>query len=305
MPVSSVCLRAPAKVNLFLEIRRRRPDRFHELSTLFQQISLCDELSVSAQSSSDPEAETRLRCPGSRLSAGPDNLVLRAVRTFHQRVPWKERYSIFLKKRIPVGAGLGGGSSDAAAALKACWRLETGGALARFPWRRFLPEAKRLGADVSFFLRGGTAEAGGIGDRLTPLPGRFWGRSSARFVLIFPRVFLSTKWVYERLRFPLTKQRSSHRLKQLIRAGRPVAEWCSLLYNRLEEVVLPRVPAVRRAKRALMSAGCAAALMSGSGSAVFGILATEREGRFVAKRVRSSRWDVFLAAPVGEHFGEA
>jgi 4-diphosphocytidyl-2-C-methyl-D-erythritol kinase len=293
----TVRLAAPAKVNLFLEVLRRRPDGYHELSSLFQQVSLADELSFAARASDAPERETRLRCPGSRLPAGPDNLVLKAVRAFHREIPWKKAYDIALRKRVPVGAGLGGGSSDAAAAFKACWRLSGGG---HFPWRRFVPAAKTVGADVPFFLRGGLAEAGGIGDRLTPLPARKRALAGARFVVIFPRVFVSTKWVYERLRFPLTKRRSNHKLKRLLRAGRPPAEWAPHLFNRLEEVVLPRVPAVRRAKRALTQAGCAAALMSGSGSAVFGVVGSEREAQAAIRRVRSSSWDVYLASPLGD-----
>lgn len=296
--MTSIRLAAPAKVNLFLEILRRRPDGYHEISTLFQQISLADELAVAARASDSPETETRLRCPGSRLPAGADNLVLKAVRAFHRVVPWRKRYDIVLRKRVPVGAGLGGGSSDAAAAFRACWSLASG--RRPFPWKRFVSAAKTVGADVPFFLRGGLAEGGGIGDRLTPLPSARTGRAAARFVVIFPRVFISTKWVYQRLRFPLTKRHSNHKLKRLLRAGRPPAEWVPYLFNRLEDVVLPRVPAVRRAKRALTQAGCAAALMSGSGSAVFGVVGTEREAQAVVRRVRSSSWDVYLASPLGD-----
>ncbi|HRY30318.1 MAG TPA: 4-(cytidine 5'-diphospho)-2-C-methyl-D-erythritol kinase [Elusimicrobiota bacterium] len=294
--VRRVRLEACAKVNLFLEIVRRRPDGYHELKTLFQEISLGDTLEVAASPSAtpvDPEKgiET-FRCVGAALPTDNGNLVSRAIRAFRGDGPWDRRYRLVLRKKIPVGAGLGGGSSDAAAALRACWHLDGNGRRA-FPWERYVPLAARLGADVPFFLRGGLAEASGIGDRLTllrPPSRRLW------FVLIFPRVFVSTKWVYQRLRFPLTKHRSWRRLKTHILRGRPAREWAPLLFNRLEEVVVPRVPAVRKAKEALRQAGCLTSLMSGSGSAVFGPVESEKHGKDVLGRVRSGAWDAWLVS---------
>ncbi|MBI4397327.1 MAG: 4-(cytidine 5'-diphospho)-2-C-methyl-D-erythritol kinase [Elusimicrobia bacterium] len=300
--MNDVRLRACAKVNLFLEILGRRPDGYHELSTLFQEISLADELTVERDPRLTAE-DYRLACSDPALSAGPDNLVAKAFRAFQAR-PSKtpgEGYRFTLKKRIPVGAGLGGGSSDAAAALKAMWRLGTGRPLSDFPWRRFVPLARRLGADVSFFLRGGLSEARGVGEVLKPVlvkpaPGRpvppVW------MVLVFPRVFVQTKWVYQRLRFPLTKFRSIRTLKVSLSQGRPVHEWAPFIYNRLEDVVLPRVPAVARAKKALMQAGCRASLMSGSGSSVFGLVDSSRIGKRVMEKLRSSEWNTWLVRSV-------
>jgi 4-diphosphocytidyl-2-C-methyl-D-erythritol kinase len=283
-------LLAPAKINLFLEILGRRRDGYHTLSSLFQEISLADELTVSLS----PERSVSLACKGADLPLGADNLAVRAAQAFQGRFGRrpKEGYKILLKKRIPVGAGLGGGSSDAAAVLKACWRLRTGKPLMQFPWRSFLPLSRRLGADVSFFLRGGSAHVEGIGHRIRPLaePKK---AAPAWFVLIFPRVSVSTKWVYQNLRFPLTNQRSIHKLKKGVLSGHAVSSWAPYLFNRLEEVVLPRVPVVARAKKALIQAGCRAALMSGSGSSVFGLGETEAKCREIAGRLRSDSWDIW------------
>jgi 4-diphosphocytidyl-2-C-methyl-D-erythritol kinase len=276
---------APAKVNLFLEVHRRRPDGYHTLTTLFQEISLADRLSVS-----------RARGPGFTLSCSDpslpvdgNNLVLRAAALFDGASGRKplEGAAFRLLKRVPVGAGLGGGSSDAAAALKALWRL-SGGAASRFPADRFGGATRKLGADVSFFLRGGRAKAGGIGHDLAPMPARgtYW------FVLVFPRVFVSTPWAYKRLRFPLTKRRSSLKLETMLGAARPAEEWANLLFNRLEEAVLPRVPAVREARNALLGAGSRAALMSGSGSSVFGVVDSPSHARRVAAAL-PRKWDVW------------
>lgn len=289
MTPRSVVLSAPAKINLFLEILGRRPDGYHRLSTIFQEISLADALTARADPAL-PSGEFRLECPGSDLPVGPDNLVLRAARAFPADRGPTDGCRFVLKKRIPVGAGLGGGSSDAAAALKAIWRL-SGGAAGGFPRATFAPVARRLGADVPFFLAGGRAKAGGIGDRLTLFPD---SKTPYWFVLVFPRVFVSTREVYERLRFPLTKRRTSLKLEKMLAAGRPSREWAPLIFNRLEEAVLDRVPAVREARAALVGAGCRTALMSGSGSSVFGVVDSSAHGRRVLRDLPRGKWDVWL-----------
>lgn len=282
----SVAVPAPAKINLFLEVLNRRPDGYHTLSTIFQQISLADRLEAVKGGTEDG-----LVCPGSDLTVGPDNLVLRAAAGFRTKVPLAGGVRFRLVKRVPVGAGLGGGSSDAAAALKALWRL-SGGAAARFPAARFKPVTTRLGADVTFFLKGGRAKAGGIGHDLRALPVR--ERTPYTFVLVFPRTFVSTPWAYKNLRFPLTKRRTSLRLEKMLSAARPAEEWAPLLFNRLEEAVLPHVPAVREARNALQRAGSRAALMSGSGSSVFGVVDSPAHGKRVAAGLPRGKWDVWI-----------
>jgi 4-diphosphocytidyl-2-C-methyl-D-erythritol kinase len=277
---------APAKINLFLEVMGRRPDGYHTLSTIFQEISLADRLTVRPDLGS-PGGTFRLSVKGAELPADGNNLVLRAAEAFHKMVPVESGRRILLEKRIPMGAGLGGGSSDAAATLKALWTL-SGRAPGAFPPRRFLPAARRLGADVPFFLMGGRAWGRGIGDRLTPLPVR--ERKPYYFVLVSPETPVPTPWVYKHLRFPLTKRRTSLTLQKMLRAARPAAEWAPMLFNRLEEVVLPRVPAVREARAALERAGCRAALMSGSGSSVFGVVDSPSQGRRVLSALPRGRW---------------
>jgi 4-diphosphocytidyl-2-C-methyl-D-erythritol kinase len=291
--VKGLSLQAPAKINLFLEILGRRADGYHTLSTIFQQVSLGDRLS--ARKTSDPGFS--LTCSDPSLSAGPDNLVLRAASLFQEKfgAPASGGVRFHLAKEVPVGAGLGGGSSDAAAALKALWRLKTGGAWKRFPAKDFRPLTRRLGADVTFFLSGGRAKAGGIGHDLRPLSSR--GKTPYWFVLVFPRVFVSTPWVYKNLRFPLTKKHSGLRLEKMLTAARPASEWAPLLFNRLEEVVFPKVPAVRAAREALFQAGCRAALMSGSGSSVFGVVDSALHGRRVLAGLPRG-WEAWLVRSV-------
>ncbi|MBL0349816.1 MAG: 4-(cytidine 5'-diphospho)-2-C-methyl-D-erythritol kinase [Elusimicrobia bacterium] len=277
---------APAKINLFLEIFRRRSDGYHTLSTLFQEISLADTL----RARPDPSGGPRLFCSFPGLTATDDNLVVRAARAFAAEDPKAVPLRFDLAKKIPLGAGLGGGSSDAAAALKAQWFFTRGDR--PFPEKRFRLPARRLGADVPFFLRGGLAEGRGVGEKLEFLMPR---RPAVRhFVLVYPRVFSSTPDAYRALRFPLTKRRSGLKLKRALIDGAPARLWAPELFNRLEEAVLPRLPAVAKARRALEQSGCLAARMSGSGSSVFGVVETPAQGRAVLRRLSREPWDLWL-----------
>lgn len=301
-PLRAMTLTSPAKINLFLEILGRRPDGYHRISTLFQEISLADTLRVRVGSADRMTLATDL--PG--LKTDESNLVLRAAEAFKKQFPNTPHLSFFLKKRIPMGAGLGGGSSNAATALHAAWVLTRGGGRRGFASQGYtesraqtqtlLPLAKSLGADVPFFLRGGVASAGGVGDRLTyysPSPFRRY-----TFVLIFPRVFSSTPEAYRALQFPLTKRRFRHKLTRALRAGAEPSVWSRWLFNRLEEVVLPRLRPVGLAKKALLQAGCLNALMSGSGSSVFGVVNSVAQGRRVIDQLRHESWDFWLVSSV-------
>lgn len=278
---------SPAKINLFLEILERRPDGYHTLDSVFQEISLADRLWAAPRADGD----VMLSCDDPSLPVDERNLVRRAAAAWSDaRGPVGVTFR--LKKQIPVGAGLGGGSGNAATALRALNAL-TGG---RAPERTLRALARGLGADVPFFLRGGLARARGIGELLMPLPAR--RRAPRWFVLVFPRVFSSTAEAYRALRFPLTAPRSCLRLTRALRAGEPPRLWASWLFNRLEEVVVPRLAPVAEAKRALVAAGALTALMSGSGSSVFGPVNDAAHGRRVKAALPRSVGDVWLVRSV-------
>ncbi len=274
---------AYAKVNLHLDVGPRRKDGYHDLRTLFQQISLHDTLALSLA-----DGPTTLAVEPAGLPTGPDNLVVRALESLRTELRTKKGFAAKLTKRVPVGAGLGGGSADAAAALLGGWALLKG--RGRMPSPKRLPPilpklARKLGADVPFFLQGGTAWGEGIGEKLTPVPGcpKRW------MVLVYPRVHVATAAAYRLL------DQSRARLK--VRAAsfdvthfRPG--------NSFEPVILPNYPAVAAARKALASAGCAGVLMSGSGSSVFGFVPTRKDGDRVARRLKARRWDVFVVHTV-------
>lgn len=276
-----------AKINLFLEILRRRSDGYHTLDTLFQEISLADRLSASLRR----DGQVRLACSDSTLPVDDRNLVTRAARRYGEAFQ-PVGVSFRLTKRIPVGAGLGGGSGNAAAALRLLQRLDPRPGSER----RVQSLAAGLGADVPFFLKGGFARARGVGDRLTLLTSR--RKNPLWFVLVFPRVFSSTAEAYRSLRFPLTNRRSCLKLTQALCAGDSPRVWAPWIFNRLEEVVLPRLAPVAEAKRALIAAGALNALMSGSGSSVFGVVEDAAHGRRVRAALPKTLGDLWLVRSV-------
>lgn len=278
---------SPAKINLFLEILGRRPDGYHTLDTVFQEISLADRLTAAPRR----DGGVTLACSDRTLPTDEKNLVRRAAAQW-AAVRGPVGVAFRLTKKIPVGAGLGGGSGNAATALRLLDQM-TGGRASDGALRTI---ARGLGADVPFFLRGGLARARGVGDRLSPLSTR--RRAPLWFVLVFPRVFSSTADAYRALRFPLTGRRSCLKLTRALRAGEPPRLWASWLFNRLEEVVLSRLAPVAEAKGALIAAGALTALMSGSGSSVFGLVNDAAHGRRVKAALPRGLGDVWLVRSV-------
>ncbi|MEK9146432.1 MAG: 4-(cytidine 5'-diphospho)-2-C-methyl-D-erythritol kinase, partial [Elusimicrobiota bacterium] len=299
MSGASIQVLCPAKVNLFLEVTGRRQDGYHLLATLFAKINLHDVLDLSpapgfslevvsdrgmtrgsAASEDLGAAET-----GQELSAGPDNLVLRAAKAFAAEFRTGGGAAMRLTKRIPRGAGLGGGSSDAAGALLGLvklHRVETPGTLARL--RRL---ALGLGADVPLFLHPATlCEGRGIGERLRSVPA---AKSLPYMVLVYPDVPVATKGVFAALERPsrkavLTSLSRLGTLEKKLGKGSPISEWEPLLFNRLESGVAADHPEVAQARNILLRLGLRGVLMSGSGSAVYGFAASHLEGEQALKR---------------------
>jgi 4-diphosphocytidyl-2-C-methyl-D-erythritol kinase len=265
-----LALKARAKINLYLYVGPRRADGYHSIDTIFQEISLHDEMSFRVV-----PGDITLRIKGAKLSAGPDNLIVRALEALRRSLKISKGMDVTLTKNIPMGAGLGGGSSDAAAALKAGWKLWTGKAFSSKRVPVLLNRcAKKLGADVSFFLVGGTARAKGIGEKLYVLP-----KTKKRWlVLVYPRVHVSTPKAYG-----------------WIDETRQVRTRVDRSRNHFEAVVLPRFPAIRLVKKELTRLGCSDVTMSGSGSSVFGFISSKEKAEKIKRALRVKAWDVFAA----------
>ncbi len=257
---------APAKINLYLRVEGRRDDGYHLLDTLMAPISLGDEVEVTRAEGAPGSITVRADDPA--VPPGEDNTVHRAARAFRERTGRDEPVAVSIRKRIPMGAGLGGGSTDAAAALRGMNDLFDAGLSAG----DLESLALTVGADVPFFIRGAPARARGIGERLSPagaLP-RLW------MVVLFPGFPVSTAWAYRNFRFKLTKPSNNNNL--IGNPGTP-HEVARIMTNDLEAVTIGRYPRIAHLKQRLDDKGAIGSLMSGSGSAVFGVFADEARAR--------------------------
>ena len=299
--ISQVILQAPAKVNLYLKVLGRRDDGYHLLASQMQKIALCDTIEIRKTDGAGVE----LCCPGSELPTDQGNIVYKAACLFFQELakflPENSGVAITLNKKIPVAAGLGGGSSDAAAVLRG---LDTIFAT-RCSSADLAAMGVRLGADVPLFVYDWpVAWATGIGERLMPAT----GLTDGWILLVNPGFPVSTKWVYEN--FALTSNEKKINLKNshcnneqgesTPFAGRPFQ--ADELYNDLERVTIQRYPEIGVMKKQLRIAGAAGVLMSGSGPTVFGIFREKDLGR--AKRCRDqflkTYRQVYLVRPLAD-----
>lgn len=269
-----------------------RPDGYHRLKTLFARISWADEICL------------RLRPCGLTVRTHPPelfpqrkNLCRAAALALQREAGVRAGARVLLKKKIPIGAGLGGGSSDAAAVLKGLCRL----------WKLPLPIPRlarlgaRLGSDVCFFLYDTPYAVGtGRGEHILPLRPQkiktYW------IVLLFPRFSLSTREVYGNLRkfqrLPnpnLTAPANLDRLRFHLERGSFLENWVDFLFNRLEDVVVPSYPEIGHIQRSLQKLGASQARLSGSGSCVFGLFSSRSQAIRTARALRSYPWECRIA----------
>jgi 4-diphosphocytidyl-2-C-methyl-D-erythritol kinase len=259
----TLVIEAPAKINLFLSVVGRRPDGYHLLESLMVKLALSDQLTFRRRASSGIDLDVEPPMAG----AIDDNLVYKAAARFFDRSLIKGGVTIGLRKRIPVAAGLGGGSSDAAATLLALNHLYD----SPFSLDELMALGLELGADVPFFLYPHeTAFVSGIGEHLRPGP----PLSGLALLLVNPGWPLSTAWVFKNYKLKLTTRRRNSIFSALHERSFTIDQDP---VNDLESVVLPRYPELRHIKDALCAAGAVQTLMSGSGPTVFGRFAGERD----------------------------
>jgi 4-diphosphocytidyl-2-C-methyl-D-erythritol kinase len=280
----AMTIRAPAKINLGLRVLGRRLDGYHDILSLMVPVGLYDLVRVESGTSG-----IDLSCPDSDLATDNGNLVYRAALLVLDECRSRAGVRLELRKGIPVGAGLGGGSSDAAATLRGVNEL-LGRPLGDRDLHRL---AVSLGADVPFFLLGGAAVAEGIGDRLMPRPGlpEIWT------ILAYPGFQVSTRWAYEHL--TLTTGANASIIKGLggIPRGDAIAyrerllerrsldDLLPMLVNDFELLLFEHFPQLGEIRRALLAAGARAAPMTGSGPTLVGLFASEAEARAACDQV--------------------
>ena len=282
---------SPAKVNLFLKTLRKRKDGYHDILSLMQPVSLYDEIILGVEDGKG----IFIACDNKSIPCDQTNLVYRAAEAFSKAAGISKKLSINIKKNIPVAAGLGGGSSNAATVLKALNEIVS----ANVSVEKLMQIGAALGSDVPFFIAGKACIASGRGEILDPveLP-RFW------YILINPGFPVSTHWVYQNLNLTKTQENINitiSKVKAFCCGGRLEDPQIlhSILINDLEDVTIRKHPGIKKIKKVLIDFGAVGALMSGSGPTVFGIFRSEDNTRKtfgqIKKDQRFKDMAVFLA----------
>lgn len=282
-------LKAPAKINLYLEIINKRPDGYHNIESVMHTVSLFDTLEFSSTTGENIE----LTCSDKSLPADSTNLVYKTAKKMQEKYGVPRGIKIHLHKNIPMGAGLGGGSSDSAAVIKALnqlWNINASK-------EELVSFAKTIGADVPFFLTGGTAKIEGIGEKVTKIPSEV----KLHAVLVKPDFGVSTVLAYSKIKFPLTNQRKIHKITDVLTKSSFTSEAAKdLLFNRFEEFVFPDFPEIEKIKTMLQSFGCAS-LMSGSGATVFALTSSREKSEEIVKRLSIYKWNTWAVSSCELH----
>ena len=281
---SALTLPSFAKINWTLHVLGRRPDNYHELHTIFQTVTLHDRLRFQLRT----DERIRIRCDAPDIPVDENNLIYRAAISLRERYGIVKGATVDLKKHIPVGGGLGGGSSNAAIALVGLshvWGIEAKGS-------ELAEMGALLGADVPFFFTGGTAAGYGSGTRISPLP----DVANLHLLIVTPAVKVLTVEAYKALSAPALTKQSGDIILSSSRADAQFPDSVPYhLYNDFERVVLRLEPEIGRVKNSLMMAGARGALLAGSGSSVFGIFDNSEAQERAAHRLRAEKgWRVFL-----------
>lgn len=274
--MEQISLKALAKINLGLDVLRRREDGYHEVSMIMQTIDLYDDLTMEKTD----EPEITIRTNWNFVPVNQDNLVYRAIAMLREEFQIKEGVCVSLQKRIPVAAGLAGGSSDCAAALYGMNRLFQ----LHLSKEELMERGARLGADVPYCILRGTALAEGIGEKLTVLDPMV----ECSVVIAKPPISVSTKWVYEHLKLDADMKHPDIK-KQVedIRRG-DLEAICADMGNVLQDVTIPEYPVIGTIKDKMMEYGAVGSMMSGSGPTVFGIFTNAGQARKAKAAIKAA-----------------
>lgn len=274
---------SPAKINLCLHVLGKRPDGYHDLAMLMQSLDFGDIVEIEL---TDQPGEMAVLCTGVDLPAGEENIAAKAARRMLTLSGKPVGVRIVIDKRIPVAAGLGGGSSNAATTIVGLNKLLD----LRLSKKELMAEGVKLGADVPFFLFADKAWATGIGDQLEALP----PLPTAWYVLVNPGIAISTAWAYQNLGLTAPPI-----LTKLPRFLTTIDDLVAILANDLERVTIKRYPLLAEIKEKLIKLGAKGSLMSGSGSTIFGLFADEAQAVAAAKTLqKDSDWRIIIAKPL-------
>ena len=277
--MDKIQLKALAKINLGLDVLRRREDGYHEVKMIMQTIGLHDDLEIRKTKTPGIQVKTNLYY----LPTNENNLVYKAAKLLMDEFQIQDGVSIQLKKRIPVAAGMAGGSSDGAAVL---WGINQMYGLG-LSMQELMERGVRLGADVPYCIQRGTALAEGIGEKLSVLP----PMPKCTILIAKPGISVSTKFVYENLHANDLKPEQHPDVDSMIEAMRQkdLGLLCSRMGNVLETVTIPAYPVINEIKRTMIDNGAIGSMMSGSGPTVFGIFDSPTAAKQAMKAVRAAK----------------
>ena len=277
----TVCEKAPAKINLGLCITGRRADGYHDILSIFQTVDLFDTLCISR------EGGERLICSAPDVPSGADNLVLRAEESFCSRFGISTRVSFTLEKRIPVGGGLGGGSSDAAAALRGLRTVHGIDASDEELCRI----AGKLGSDIPFLVKGGTAVVSGRGDIITEVQWPF----DLTYVLVHPGFGVSTSWAYSTVTdYGRKYEQYRGATEKLLDGVLSQDEFFDAVSNDFESVVYGSYPVLENIRSELLAHGARRALLTGSGSTMVGMFEESEAAHACASKLKLQGFETFV-----------
>ncbi|MCF6094705.1 4-(cytidine 5'-diphospho)-2-C-methyl-D-erythritol kinase [Microaerobacter geothermalis] len=285
----NISMKAPAKINLLLDVLKKREDGYHEVEMIMTMIDLADRLDISLR---DDKLIT-VSCSAGFVPSDERNLAYLAAKLFKEEMEINQGVHISIDKYIPVAAGLAGGSSDAAAVLKGLNQLFQ----LHLPLEHLLPIANQIGSDVAFCLYGGTALATGRGEIITPIssPPPCW------VVLAKPPIGVSTSEIYRQLQVESIEKHPN--TKEMIEAieKKDFHQICNHLGNVLEEVTLKLYPKVKRIKEQMIRFGATGVLMSGSGPSVYGLVQRRNQAQRIYNALRGFCQEVYVVRLLGDY----
>jgi 4-diphosphocytidyl-2-C-methyl-D-erythritol kinase len=282
--LKSLSLKSYAKINLCLHLLKKREDGYHEIFSVMQAIDLYDRLALHKT-----ERGIVIQCDHPDVPEDENNLAYQAANLLFKEKDLKGGVRINIEKKIPVSAGLGGGSSNAAFTLKGINQLFD----LQLSLQRLHSLASRIGSDVPFFLYSGQAIAKGRGEKIVPIKlyGDYW------LVLICPNLMISTGRVYQNAKFDLTAGKSFINLDFCDNKD-DFLKRLRQFHNDLEKVVMPRHKIIRQIKKTLENSGAIKSSMSGSGPTVYGLFEKKSQAEEVARKLSQDDWQIFLTRPI-------
>ncbi|TYQ14809.1 UNVERIFIED_CONTAM: 4-diphosphocytidyl-2-C-methyl-D-erythritol kinase [Acetivibrio alkalicellulosi] len=279
--MNSICLKANAKINLSLDILAKREDGYHEVKMIMQSIALHDDVIIDVI-----DEGINVLCDKHWVPSGANNIAYKAAKVLMDKYHIKKGLNIKIVKKIPVAAGLAGGSADAAAVIKGINKLFS----INLSDEELMQTGKQVGADIPFCIKGGTMLAQGIGEVLSPIK----PFSNVHIVLVKPKISVSTAWVYSNLELKKIIKRPDTNLLIEAIGNKDKKYIAENMVNVLETVTIEKYGIIEEIKKELVELGALGSMMSGSGPTVFGIFENYKKAHNAYNAIKGGKWECFI-----------